>query len=45
MPNKQQLTTSRLKKNGIIDVQNPVEQAIREGRFRELDDNEVEELE
>ncbi|KAI1054163.1 hypothetical protein LB506_010325 [Fusarium annulatum] len=35
----------RLKKTGIIDVQNPVEAAVREGRFRELKDDEVEELE
>ncbi|KAF5695800.1 guanine nucleotide exchange factor synembryn [Fusarium denticulatum] len=35
----------RLKKTGIIDVQNPVETALREGRFRELRDDEVEELE
>jgi hypothetical protein len=33
-----------LKKTGIIDVQNPVETALREGRFRELRDDEVEEL-
>ncbi|KAK4158801.1 guanine nucleotide exchange factor [Cladorrhinum sp. PSN259] len=30
----------RLKKIGIIDVQNPVEQAMREGRFEELPDDE-----
>ncbi|KAF4981232.1 hypothetical protein FZEAL_2920 [Fusarium zealandicum] len=35
----------RLKKTGIVDVQNPVEAAMREGRFRELKDDEVEELE
>ncbi|KAJ9151936.1 Ric8-like protein [Pleurostoma richardsiae] len=29
----------RLKKTGIIDVQNPVEQAYREGRVQELDDD------
>ncbi|KAI9171858.1 Synembryn-like protein C3E7.04c [Paramyrothecium foliicola] len=34
----------RLKKNGIINVENPVATAVREGRFRELDDDEVEEL-
>ncbi|KND91160.1 Synembryn-like protein C3E7.04c [Tolypocladium ophioglossoides CBS 100239] len=34
----------RLKANGLIDVQNPVERAVQEGRFRELDDEEVEEL-
>jgi hypothetical protein len=30
---------------GVIDVENPVVQAMQEGRFRELDDDEVEELE
>ncbi|KAK4227236.1 guanine nucleotide exchange factor [Podospora fimiseda] len=30
----------RLKKTGIIDVQNPVEQAMREGQFEELSDDE-----
>ncbi|KAK5992913.1 Synembryn-like C3E7.04c-like protein [Cladobotryum mycophilum] len=35
----------RLKQNGIIDIQNPVEAAIREGRFREIPEDEVEELE
>jgi hypothetical protein len=35
---------TRLKKNGIIDVENPVAQAMREGKFRELGDDEVEEL-
>ncbi|KAL7939178.1 guanine nucleotide exchange factor [Trichoderma chlorosporum] len=34
----------RLKKNGIIDVENPVAQAMREGKFRDLGDDEVEEL-
>lgn len=35
----------RLKRTGIVDVQNPVEQAIREGRFQEIkDDERVEEL-
>ncbi|KAL7821874.1 guanine nucleotide exchange factor [Trichoderma gracile] len=34
----------RLKKNGVIDVENPVAQALREGRFRDLGDDEVEEL-
>lgn len=34
----------RLKKTGVIDVENPVVQAMREGKFRELDDDEVEEL-
>ena len=29
----------RLKRTGIIDVQNPVEQAFQEGRFEELDDD------
>ncbi|KAK3987053.1 guanine nucleotide exchange factor [Cladorrhinum sp. PSN332] len=32
----------RLKKTGIIDVQNPVEQAMREGRFEELPDDDDE---
>lgn len=30
--------------NGLINVENPVETAIQEGRFRELDDDEVEEI-
>ncbi|KAL0935062.1 guanine nucleotide exchange factor synembryn [Colletotrichum truncatum] len=34
----------RLKKTGIVDIQNPVEQAVRSGRFDELGDNRVEEL-
>ncbi|KAJ6785383.1 hypothetical protein PWT90_04541 [Aphanocladium album] len=34
----------RLKMNGVLSVQNPVEQAVREGKFRELKDDEVEEL-
>ncbi|KKY29797.1 putative guanine nucleotide exchange factor synembryn [Diaporthe ampelina] len=35
----------RLKKTGIVDVQNPVEQAFREGRFQDIkDDERVEEL-
>ncbi|KAF3764544.1 hypothetical protein M406DRAFT_340128 [Cryphonectria parasitica EP155] len=35
----------RLKKTGIIDIQNPVEQAFREGRFQDIQDDErVEEL-
>ncbi|KAG6014719.1 hypothetical protein E4U54_004945 [Claviceps lovelessii] len=34
----------RLKKTGVIDVQNPVEKAIQEGRFEELSDDCVEEL-
>ncbi|KAK0618385.1 guanine nucleotide exchange factor [Bombardia bombarda] len=29
----------RLKKNGVISVQNPVEQAVQEGRFEELPDD------
>ncbi|KAL1839804.1 hypothetical protein VTK73DRAFT_3914 [Phialemonium thermophilum] len=32
----------RLKKTGVVDVQNPVEQAFREGRVQELDDDESE---
>jgi hypothetical protein len=27
---------SRLKKTGVVDVKNPVEQAVEEGRFEEL---------
>lgn len=38
------LTICRLKKNGVIDVQNPVEKAFREGKFRELDEDDVEEV-
>lgn len=40
------LTLSRrLKRTGIVDIQNPVEQAIREGRFQDIkDDERVEEL-
>lgn len=35
----------RLKKTGIVDIQNPVEQAIREGRFQDIkDEDRVEEL-
>ncbi|KAH6885841.1 guanine nucleotide exchange factor [Thelonectria olida] len=34
----------RLKKTGIVDIQNPVEAAMREGRYRELKDDEVEEV-
>ncbi|PNY20476.1 Synembryn-like ric8-like protein [Tolypocladium capitatum] len=34
----------RLRANGLVNVQNPVERAVREGRFRELGDEEVEEL-
>ncbi|KAJ6443069.1 guanine nucleotide exchange factor synembryn [Purpureocillium lavendulum] len=34
----------RLKRTGLINVQNPVEQAIQEGSFRELKDDEIEEL-
>ncbi|OAR00016.1 hypothetical protein LLEC1_04499, partial [Akanthomyces lecanii] len=35
----------RLKMNGVLSVQNPVEQAVREGKFRELKDDQVEEVE
>ncbi|KAK2606387.1 hypothetical protein QQS21_003206 [Conoideocrella luteorostrata] len=35
---------SRLKKTGVIRVQNPVEKAAQEGRFEELSDDYVEEL-
>ncbi|KAG5981916.1 hypothetical protein E4U55_002535 [Claviceps digitariae] len=34
----------RLKKTGVINIQNPVEKAIQEGRFEELSDDYVEEL-
>ncbi|KAM0329153.1 hypothetical protein ACHAQA_004449 [Verticillium albo-atrum] len=34
----------RLKRTGIIDVQNPVEEAIRSGRFQEMDENRVTEV-
>ncbi|KAG6046719.1 hypothetical protein E4U17_007790 [Claviceps sp. LM77 group G4] len=34
----------RLKKTGIISMQNPVEKAVQEGRFEELSDDYVEEL-
>jgi hypothetical protein len=34
-----------LKNTGIVDIQNPVEAAVREGRYRELKDDEVEEIE
>ncbi|ATY61883.1 Guanine nucleotide exchange Ric8 [Cordyceps militaris] len=35
----------RLEKNGVLSVQNPVRQAIREGKLREITDDEVEEIE
>ncbi|UZP34058.1 hypothetical protein NXS19_001874 [Fusarium pseudograminearum] len=35
----------RLKNTGVVDIQNPVEAAMREGRYRELKDDEVEEIE
>jgi hypothetical protein len=35
----------RLKKTGVVDVVNPVEQAMREGRFEELPDDYEEEKE
>ncbi|KAK2761057.1 guanine nucleotide exchange factor synembryn [Colletotrichum kahawae] len=34
----------RLRRTGIVDIQNPVEQAVRSGRFDELGENRVEEL-
>ncbi|PHH83698.1 hypothetical protein CDD82_4660 [Ophiocordyceps australis] len=34
----------RLKKTGVVNVENPVGEAIRQGRFRELGDDEVEEV-
>ncbi|WYZ44084.1 hypothetical protein EsH8_VII_000520 [Colletotrichum jinshuiense] len=34
----------RLKKTGIVDIQNPVEVAARSGRLHDLGDNRVEEL-
>jgi hypothetical protein len=37
--------SSRLRRTGVVDVQNPVEQAIREGRYNDIkDDDRVEEL-
>jgi hypothetical protein len=35
--------SGRLKKNGVINVQNPVEKAVHEGRFEELSDSEDDE--
>lgn len=36
---------NRLRMTGVVDVQNPVEQAMREGRFNDIkDDDRVEEL-
>ena len=32
-----QLTLSRLKKTGVVDVQNPVQKAMDEGRFEEIE--------
>ncbi|KAF4465201.1 guanine nucleotide exchange factor synembryn [Fusarium albosuccineum] len=37
-------TFERLKQLGVVKVENPVETAIREGSFRKLKDDEVEEL-
>ncbi|EFY86335.1 hypothetical protein J3458_020424 [Metarhizium acridum] len=34
----------RLKKTGIVNIQNPVEKAVQEGRFEELSDDCVEDL-
>lgn len=34
----------RLKKTGVVNIQNPVEKAVQEGRFEELPDDYVEEL-
>lgn len=34
----------RLKKTGVINIQNPVEKAVQEGRFEELSDDDVKEL-
>jgi hypothetical protein len=34
------LTLSRLKRTGVISVQNPVEKAMQEGRIQELDDDD-----
>ncbi|KAH7321407.1 guanine nucleotide exchange factor synembryn-domain-containing protein [Stachybotrys elegans] len=34
----------RLKKNGVIQVENPIAQAVREGRYREAKEDEVEEV-
>lgn len=35
----------RLRATGVVNVENPVATAMREGRYRELGDDEVEELE
>lgn len=32
----------RLKATGVVDVKNPVQQAVEEGRFEELDDDDDE---
>ena len=34
------LTLTRAKANGILKVENPVAQAVREGRFEELSDSD-----
>lgn len=35
---------TRLKKTGIVDIQNPVEEAMRSGKFEEMDQNRVTEV-
>jgi hypothetical protein len=35
---------SRLRRTGIVNVQNPVEAAVQQGRFEELDDDSAEEV-
>jgi len=34
--------SGRLKKTGVVEVKNPVEQAMQEGRFEELPDDSSE---
>jgi hypothetical protein len=33
------MVCNRLKKTGVVDIQNPVAKAYQEGRFEELDDD------
>jgi hypothetical protein len=35
---------TRLRNTGIVDIQNPVEEAMRSGRFEEMDKNRVTEV-
>lgn len=34
------LCSCRLKATGVVDVKNPLQQAVEEGRFEELDDDD-----